>query len=109
MIRGINDDSFIDVKTRIERIQQVNVYQRSMLVEKRTLIAEVVALIGTVLFGLPTLYSTLMILKTTFLSGEDLIKGNITQFLAVFIWGILILEISKYLFKAYKEYLRKKI
>lgn len=109
MIRGINDDSFIDVKTRIERIQQINIYQRSMLVEKRTLIAEVVALIGTVLFGLPTLYNTLMLLKITFLSEEDLIKGNITQFLAVFIWGILILAISKYLVKAYKEYLRKKI
>lgn len=109
MIRGINDDSFIDVKTRIERIQQVNAYQRSMLVEKRTLIAEEVALIGTVLFGLPTLYNTLMLLKITFLSEADLIKGNITQFLAVFIWGILILTISKYLVKAYKEYLRKKI
>lgn len=109
MIRGINDDSFIDVKTRIERIQQVNAYQRSMLVEKRTLIAEEVALIGTVLFGLPTLYNTLMLLKITFLSEADLIKENITQFLAVFIWGILILTISKYLVKAYKEYLRKKI
>ena len=69
MIRGINDDSFIDVKTRIERIQQVNAYQRSMLVEKRTLIAEEVALIGTVLFGLPTLvtiFTTYLIIKRSY-------------------------------------------
>lgn len=109
MIRGINDDSFVDVKSRIERIQQINIYQRNMLGEKRTLIAQVVALIGTILFGLPTLYNTLMILKTTFLSEKDLIKGDVIQFVAVIIWIILIMVICKYLLKAYNEYLCKKI
>lgn len=109
MIYGINDDSFIDVKRRIERIKQMNVYQSNMLLEKRTLVVEVVALIGTVLFGLPTLYDTLMILKSTILSETDLIKGEVTRLIAVIIWIILIVVIVGYLYKAYKVYLDKKI
>lgn len=109
MIYSINEESFVDVKIRAERIQQMNVYQRNMFMEKRTLIVEVVALIGTVLFGLPALYDTLIILKRTFLSKVDLIQGNGTQITAVVIWGILIVTISKYLVKAYREYSKKKI
>lgn len=109
MIRSINDDSFVDVKTRIERIKQMNIYQRNMFIEKRTLIIEVVALIGTVLFGLPALYDTLVIIRETFLPPEDLIQGNATQIIAIVIWGFLIAAISKYLIMAYRKYQNKKI
>lgn len=109
MIYEMNNNSFVDVKTRIERIKQMEDYQRNNFLQKRTLIVELVALIGTILFGLPTLTDTLMILRECFLPAGDLIPGNIVQLCAVGIWLLLIGLISRYLHKAYTEYEKKKL
>ena len=61
VIGEINNDSFVDVGVRIERLKQIDAYQRNLFVEKRALLVEFVALIGTILFGLPSLKETLYI------------------------------------------------
>ena len=109
MIYEMNNNSFVDVKTRIERIKQMEDYQRKNFLQKRTLIVELVALIGTILFGLPTLTDTLTILRECFLPAGDLIPGNIVQLCAVGTWLLLIGLISRYLHKAYTEYEKKKL
>lgn len=109
MIYEMNNNSFVDVKTRIERIKQMEDYQRKNFLQKRTLIVELVALIGTILFGLPTLTETLTILRECFLPAGDLIPGNIVQLCAVGTWLLLIGLISRYLHKAYTEYEKKKL
>lgn len=109
MIYEMNNNSFVDVKTRIERIKQMEDYQRNNFLQKRTLIVELVALIGTILFGLPTLKDTLTILRECFLPAGDLIRGNVVQLCAVSIWVLLIGLINRYLYKAYKEYEKKKL
>lgn len=109
MIYEMNNNSFVDVKTRIERIKQMEDYQRNNFLQKRALIVELVALIGTILFGLPTLKDTLTILRECFLPAGDLIRGNVVQLCAVSIWVLLIGLINSYLYKAYKEYEKKKL
>ena len=109
MIYEMNDNSFVNVKTRIERIKQMEDYQRNNFLQKRALIVELVALIGTILFGLPTLKDTLTILRECFLPAGDLIRGNVVQLCAVSIWVLLIGLINSYLYKSYKEYEKKKL
>ena len=84
-------------------------YQRNSFIQKRTLVVELVALIGTILFGLPTLSDTLTILRECFLPAGDLIPGNVVHLCAVSIWVLLIGLINRYLYKAYKEYEKKKL
>ena len=93
----------------IERIKQMEDYQRNNFMQKRALVLELVALIGTILFGLPTLTDTLTILRECFLPAGDLIPGNVVQLCAVGVWVLLIGLISRYLFNAYKEYEKKKL
>lgn len=100
---------FGDIKAWEAAIQRGGDEEYKICHEDGRNISIVVALIGTVLFGLPALYDTLVIIRETFLPPEDLIQGNATQIIAIVIWGFLIAAISKYLIMAYRKYQNKKI
>lgn len=109
IIKEINDKSFPNVNTRIERLKQIETYQGNIFTEKKTLLLEVVALIASILFGLPMIYETMSILRAVFLPPGDLVTGEIIRILSVSIWLSIILIMSIYLRIAYKKYRTRKL
>lgn len=108
MICEMNKTPFIDTKTKLQHMKQIDDYQRNLLLERRTLLAELVALIGTILFGLPMLYDTLCILRNVLLKIGIYLSVSAVENSAIYLWLVLILIIGGYLIRAYAQY-RKKI
>lgn len=109
VIREINDNSFVDTNVRTERLKQIESYQKNLFIEKRSLLFESVALIASTLFGLPIICDTLTILRRAFLPAGDLISGEFTPKLAIVVWFGIIVLMSIYLWKTYKQYKARKL
>lgn len=104
IIKEINSKVFSDVNIRVNRIQEINTYQRSVFLDKKTYILEVVALVASVLFGLPMINDTIQIIRSLFLPNGDWIEGNVTGIISFLIWSLLIITVFGHLLGARKEY-----
>ena len=92
-------------RDRLERISQIEGYLSDKYEQRKNLILETVALMATVIFGLPAIRDTILILRSGFWHEAHEISQYVTvTVVAVFIWGLAIIFIGYVLWRNYKKY-----
>ena len=92
-------------RDRLERISQIEGYLSDKYEKRKNLILETVALMATVIFGLPAIRDTILILRSGFWHEAHEISQYVTvNGAAVFIWGLAIIFIGYVLWRNYKKY-----
>lgn len=92
-VRDMLDHSTADFKEMLQRIQNIEEYEKTRLTEKQNNSINRVTLIFTVLFGLPLIQETLLTVKTVLNVQRDLIPKVSTGQISFLIWILLIIAL----------------
>ena len=99
LMNDIIQISFVDISKKIERLTYINSYKRIYLEERRTELSEYLAMLGTIVFGLPLINDTLTIFHSAIIRDYDLIPLLTTEQIAVAAWLFIIFKIGHLLVK----------
>lgn len=103
-VREILKDSFVDVEIKLERLKYIESYEKELLNEKRTLMAELLSIIFGVLFGLPPIHDTIELIRNMFATGKDMVPYLTVDGAAFLVWIALLVVLCSYYGISYKKY-----
>lgn len=98
------DNCMVDFKVMLQRMQNIEEYEKTRLLEKQNATISKFTLIFTVLFGLPLIHETLTTIKNIFQVQKDIIPILTTGHASWMIWMSLILGMIKDIIKQHLEY-----
>ena len=104
-IYNILTQSLNSFNNRVERLLMLENYAKERFNEKRTLIFESIAFLGTAIFGLPAIFETVGLVRITiFPFTGDMVKGITINEISLGIWGVIIVIFGYRLFRNYQQY-----